>query len=74
MNKHDVDWDDLDFAVFEAVCGVLGEIPGDCDAGAQPLHWRIPANGSELPCTRPGGHAGDHVAAHVDGRVLARWP
>lgn len=55
--------DDIEFEVYEALCGVRGELAtGCCDAQS-----------GTYECTRAVGHVGDHVAAHPDGRVLARW-
>lgn len=68
---------DCEYEVFEAHCGVVGELRGICDEEA-PLsaikegvvvQWDY-----GVPCTRADGHAGDHVACHTSGAVLARWP
>jgi hypothetical protein len=67
--------DDLDFAVFEAVCGVQGDLSGCCGAEAPWLFRRVRASTDGLPCSRAHGHKGDHVAAHATtGAILARWP
>lgn len=69
----------IEFDVFEAVCGVRGEIPDDfeiCDSEAPFAAVAVGVvvdHRSPLPCTRLAHHAGDHVAAHTDGHVLARW-
>jgi hypothetical protein len=65
----------FDRSTFEAVCGVTGD--HDCCGAECPSALRpagLPAPRGSLPCTREDGHRGDHVAAHVDGHVLARWP
>jgi hypothetical protein len=63
---------DTTFEAFEANSGALGHVDGLCNGEAPPTIARADAAFS-LPCTRIRGHAGDHVAAHTDGRVLARW-
>jgi hypothetical protein len=52
-------------AVFEAVQSVQGEVDGLCGAEAP--------SQENVPCTRLAGHAGEHIAAHTDSSVLARW-
>jgi hypothetical protein len=74
---------DLEFDVFEAVCGVQGETDNDprwargcCHAVSPRVLWLNDKDDKRhrIPCTRPFGHRGDHVAAHVNGGVLDRWP
>lgn len=55
--------DDIDAEVFEAVCGVKGELESGCCDAMLGRH----------ECSRAVGHIGDHIAASADGRVLARW-
>jgi hypothetical protein len=70
----------VEFDIFEAVCGARGMLPappGMCREQAPPASIRPDAPQEfqypMLGCSRQRGHAGDHVAAAADGRLLARW-
>lgn len=68
--------DSGEFDLFEAVCGVQGDHGFVCGADAPMFARRLdrlvdPL--AELDCTRKPDHTGEHVAAHTDGRELARW-
>ena len=59
----------------EAIDGVRGEF-GTCgeDAPADlPARVSMINPAGELFCTRYYSHQGDHVAAHTNGSILARW-
>jgi hypothetical protein len=72
-----------EFGVFDAVCGAQG-YHGFCCSAQAPVSAVVPGvclsddpdpavRVGWLPCTRRPDHPGDHVAAHIGGRVLARW-